>query len=281
MARRVLVVTGSNKGIGFEIVRALLRAQSAATDVVLTSRSAANGETAAAALRAEGLGDALRVRPLDIEDDASVTALRDWLRDEYGGLDVLVNNAGFAFKNAATEPFAEQAEVTTAINFEGTLRVCDALLPLLRPHARVVNVSSMAGRSCILGAALRARVLSPTLDVAALKALVAEFVAAAREGTAALAAQGWPNTAYGVSKVAVSALTRIHARELGGTGAAGVSAGVLVNGCCPGWCATDMAGARAPRTAEQGAETPAFLAMLPHDATHNGKFFSDKAEHEW
>lgn len=93
--RRVALVTGANKGIGLSIVRHLCRQFSG--DVVLTARDAARGEAAVQQLQAEGLSP--RFHQLDIVDLQSIRALRDFLRREYGGLNVLVNNAGIAFKS--------------------------------------------------------------------------------------------------------------------------------------------------------------------------------------
>ena len=92
---RVALVTGANKGIGFAIVRDLCRQFSG--DVVLTARDEARGQAAVQRLQAEGLSP--RFHLLDIDDLQSIRAMRDFLRKEYGGLDVLVNNAGIAFKS--------------------------------------------------------------------------------------------------------------------------------------------------------------------------------------
>lgn len=70
------------------------------------------------------------------------------------------------------------------------------------------------------------------------------------------------------SKVGVSILTRIVARS-------GLKDGITINSGCPGWCKTDMAGDKAPRTAEQGAETFTHIALLPADQTPNGEFWED------
>ncbi|XP_073087491.1 carbonyl reductase [NADPH] 1 isoform X2 [Manis javanica] len=124
---RVALVTGANKGIGFAISRDLCRQFPG--DVVLTSRDAARGQAAVQQLQAEGLSP--RFHLLDIEDPQSIRALRDFLLKEYGGLDVLVNNAGIAFKTNDSTPFHIQAEVTMKTNFFGTRDVCTELLPLL------------------------------------------------------------------------------------------------------------------------------------------------------
>lgn len=85
---------------------------------------------------------------MDIDNIDSVVKFKDFLKSTHGGLDVLVNNAATAYKMGASEPFSEQAEVTCRVNFSATMNCCNELFPLLRPHARVVNVSSSAGKSC-------------------------------------------------------------------------------------------------------------------------------------
>lgn len=70
--------------------------------------------------------------------------------------------------------------------------------------------------------------------------------------------------AYGVAKAALNALTRALPRDL--------PPGVKVNACCPGWVATEMGGAEAPLTPEQGADTPVWLALLPEDGPTGGFF---------
>uniref|UniRef100_A0ABI8AGE4 Carbonyl reductase 1 n=1 Tax=Felis catus TaxID=9685 RepID=A0ABI8AGE4_FELCA len=129
---RVALVTGANKGIGFAIVRDLCRQFSG--DVVLTARDEARGQAAVQRLQAEGLSP--RFHLLDIDDLQSIRAMRDFLRKEYGGLDVLVNNAGIAFKTNDPTPFHIQAEVTMKTNFFGTRDVCTELLPLMKPQGR-------------------------------------------------------------------------------------------------------------------------------------------------
>ena len=87
---------------------------------------------------------------------------------------------------------------------------------------------------------------------------------------------GWPNTAYGVSKIGVTALTKVQAREMAKSG----KEDVLVNACCPGWVKTDMAGDRASLTPDQGAETPVYLALLPAGSP-SGEFWYEKKISDW
>ncbi|XP_006886792.1 PREDICTED: carbonyl reductase [NADPH] 1-like [Elephantulus edwardii] len=272
---RVALVTGGNKGIGFAIVRELCRQFSG--DVVLTARDVTRGQTAVQQLQAEGLNP--RFHQLDIDDLQSIRALRDFLRREYGGLDVLVNNAGIAFKNADPTPFHIQAEVTMKTNFFSTRNICRELLPLMKPHGRVVNVSSMMSvmslKSC--SPELQQKFRSDTITEEELVALMNKFVEDSKNGVHEK--EGWPNTAYGVSKIGVTVLSRIQARNLS---AQRKGDKILLNACCPGWVRTDMAGPNATKSPEEGAETPVYLALLPPDAEGpHGQFVSEKKIKQW
>ncbi|XP_051006231.1 carbonyl reductase [NADPH] 1 [Acomys russatus] len=272
---RVALVTGANKGIGFAIARDLCRKFSG--DVVLTARDEARGRAAVQQLQAEGLSP--RFHQLDIDDLQSIRALRDFLRKEYGGLDVLVNNAGIAFKVNDPTPFNIQAEVTMKTNFFGTRDVCTELLPLIKPQGRVVNVSSLlslrALKSC--SPELQQRFRSETITEEELVGLMNKFVDDAKKGVHAQ--EGWPNTAYGVTKIGVTVLSRIHARKLIEQRRGDK---VLLNACCPGWVRTDMAGPKATKSPEEGAETPVYLALLPPDAEGpHGQFVSEKKVEQW
>ena len=80
-----------------------------------------------------------------------------------------------------------------------------------------------------------------------------------------------------MSKAAVHALTRIHAAQMNSAGN-----GVTVNVCCPGWCRSDMAGwERPPKSAEEGADTPTWLALQEGEGAPTGLFFSDREQRGW
>ncbi|ELW67865.1 Carbonyl reductase [NADPH] 1 [Tupaia chinensis] len=256
---RVALVTGGNKGIGLAIVRDLCRQFSG--DVVLTARDEARGRAAVQQLQAEGLNP--RFHQLDIDDIQSIRTLRDFLRKEYGGLDVLVNNAGIAFKTADPTPFHIQAEVTMKTNFFGTRDVSTELLPLIKPHGRVVNVSSMVSVMALKKCSpeLQQKFRSETITEEELVELMNKFVEDTKKGVHQK--EGWPNTAYGVTKIGVTVLSRIHARKLR-------------------WVSTDMAGPKATKSPEEGAETPVYLALLPPNADGpHGQFVSEKKVEPW
>jgi len=148
---RVALVTGANRGIGFEVCRQL-----AGKDfvVLLTARDLAKAKAAADKLKSAGV-----IEPvvLDVGDASSIKHAAAEVERRYGRLDVLINNAGINYDTWET---AEKADIdgtvmaTVATNLLGPWRICQAFLPLLRKSkaARIVNVSSEAGSMAHMGA---------------------------------------------------------------------------------------------------------------------------------
>jgi len=262
--KRVALVTGGNKGIGFHVAEQLLATCSL---VILACRDAGRGDAAVAKLAAPNA----KMVVLDISDGGSIDSFAAAYEKEVGQLDVLVNNAAIAFKGADPTPFEGQTGPTLKTNYYGTVALTERLLPLVRKSENgcVVNVASMAAKLAQVSPARQAAFTSPDLTKEKLDALVAEFasdVAAGRHKQV-----GWGNSNYGFSKLCVIAHTKLLARRLGG--------GVRVNACCPGYCRTDMASNRGPRPPEVGARNVVLLA----DPTSklNGEFIQDERVSTW
>ena len=192
----VAIVTGSNKGIGFAIVRALCKKWEG--DVYLTSRDEGRGQAALETLRQEGLNPKFHV--LDIGNEDTIVKLRDFMKEKYGGIDILVNNAGIAFTLDSTEPIAVQAAVTLETNYWANKRTSHILFPILNPGARVVNVSSSLGflghltdraapENKSKAEELTRLLSSPDLSEAELDRLMTDFVTSAATGD--YQAHGW------------------------------------------------------------------------------------------
>ena len=258
----VAVVTGGNRGLGLETGRQL--AQRGLT-VVLTSRNPAQGQRAADRLRAQGL--TVVSYPLEVTASASVAALAATLRQEFGQIEVLINNAGVALEDFN----AEVARRTLAVNCFGVITVVDHLLPLLSPHGRIVMVSSGMGQVAGLPPALQVQFLDPTLTRARLMDLLQTFVRDVESGQHIQ--HGWPSNAYRISKVGLNAFTRLLARELAPTA-------IRVNAVCPGWVRTDMGGRNAPRSVEEGVRGIVWAALLGEEGPSGG-FFRDGRPISW
>jgi len=177
--RRLVLITGANKGIGLALVAESLAAH-ADVDVLLGSRDAARGEAARATLLAAHPDWATRVEllPLDVLSDDSVSAAAAAVRAKGTPLYAIVNNAGGGNTPTADESFA--------LNFRGAVRVTSAFLPMLtRPGGRLVNVSSSAAQSFVslCRPERAAQLIDPAITWDDVAALEAELTAALAAGT--------------------------------------------------------------------------------------------------
>jgi NAD(P)-dependent dehydrogenase (short-subunit alcohol dehydrogenase family) len=240
--KKVTLITGANKGIGFEIGRQLGKL---GLTVVLAARDEARVNAAADRLRGEGL-DVQGVR-LDVTDPSTAEAAARWLDERFGRLDVLVNNAGIGPEFATgTKPSGlglAMLKETYETNVFGAFNVIKAFLPLLRKSApsRIINQSSGLGSLGTLSDPDSAYYGNNTL-------------------------------AYNSSKSALNGLTLAFSKDLAGDH-------ISVNSVCPGWVKTDMGSDAAPRTVEQGAAIAVKLATM--DSPPTGKYLNDDGEIPW
>lgn len=140
-----VLITGANKGIGFETARQLLKE---GLYVYLGSRNIENGLKAVEKLKVEGFNQVEFIH-IDITDEASIASARTTIEEKAGSLDVLINNAGIA------GAFAQTALTTDTDNFKrvfdtnlyGTARVIQAFMDILKksPEPQLINVSSSVG----------------------------------------------------------------------------------------------------------------------------------------
>ena len=241
--RTTALVTGANKGIGYEIAKGL---GALGWSVGVGARDDQRREAAVERLRTAGV-DAFGV-PLDVTDDASATAAARLIEEQAGRLDVLVNNAAITGGMPQHPTGVDPATIRTVVetNVIGVIRVTNAMLPLLRrsPAGRIGNVSSGLGTVALLSDPG-----SPLWQHANL-------------------------LGYNSSKAALNAITLIYAGTLRG-------AGIRVNALSPGFCATDLNNHTGPLSADEGGAHIARQVTRPGDGP-TGVFLSENGgTHPW
>jgi NAD(P)-dependent dehydrogenase (short-subunit alcohol dehydrogenase family) len=245
---RVALVTGANRGLGFEVCRQL---GAQGCRVLLGARNPEAGEAAAETLRQEGHD--VTSLTLDLSDPASITAAADLIHQSFGRLDILVNNAAILsdLNQQPTEVSDATLRENFEINFFGPWQLTRALAPLLKASAgRVLNIATQVARLSQL-----ADPQSPLKDDIC--------------------------PAYQASKVALNAMTVLFAKEFRDSGA-------RVNSVCPGWMLTDMGHEDLPDYGEAARPmTPAeavaaYLWLLSSDGeVPTGGFFTGREPVEW
>ena len=239
--RRIVLVTGANKGIGLEVARQLGKA---GHHVLLGARDEARGRAAAKTLQDEGID--VRFVTIDLSNSASIGAAAADIEANEGRIDILVNNAGVAVQGDGL-PGSTDLDVvrrTFETNFFGTVAVTQALLPLVKKSSagRIVNVSSGLG-SIALNA-------DPNWDYAAVKLI-----------------------GYNGSKAALNMFTVLLAAELKDTG-------IKVNAVNPGYTATDLNGNSGHQSIEEGAAETVRMAQISDDGPTGG-FTSTEGVEPW
>ncbi len=277
--KRVALVTGSNKGIGKEIARMLGKEENMYT--ILGCRDESLGRATLEELERDGCTNMTCVK-VDLNDDESITSAAQYIEEEYGQCDVLINNAAICFNDPTLygkvehTPFEKQARITVETNFFGTLSLTRALLPLLRNTSsspRIINIASSAGRLSILPSVQRQQDFSSDkLTMEELEGYMTQFISDVEDGVHV--ENGWPNTCYGASKVAIIAMTKVLAREEG-------AHNMMVNSVDPGYCATDQNNNQGYIPAERGALTPYLLATLPDDQFFSAVHWYQEQEIQW
>lgn len=278
MSNKVAVVTGSNKGIGLAIVKGLCKSFDG--KVYLTARNEKLGKEAVESLKKEGLN--ANFHQLEIDDDKSVETFAKYIKNTYGGLDILVNNAAIAIMESSVL-VAKDAEDTMKINYFGTIKVSSALFPLLRSNARVVNVASSLGKlGQLTSENLKNKYENPNATIDDINNLVNQYIQSRKDGNWTELGypaknEGSPSPSYNVSKIALIAATKVQQRDIDKDG---TRSGIAINAMCPGYCKTDMTRGGGFLSPEQGAETAIYLALLPSNSP-KGEFWSQKQISDW
>ncbi|CAA0842605.1 (+)-neomenthol dehydrogenase [Striga hermonthica] len=291
--QRYALVTGANGGIGFEICKQLA---SRGIMVVLTDKDEQKCIEAQERLKEFGFSDRFVFHQLDVVDSNSITSIYDFIKSKFGRLDILVNNAGVSgiarvegdpliveeliLASLSDEPQGDGAKANGSViqtyegaqeclqtNYYGANRTTEALIPLLKlsDSPRIVNISSSLGLLKVFSSEWVKRVLSDpeNLTEEKIDEVVKNFLKSFKEGS--LEGDGWPTqlSSYKVSKAALSAYTRLMARKY---------PSFRINCVCPGFVRTNITCNQGFLSADEAAEAPVKLALVPHGGP-SGLFF--------
>ena len=238
---KVALITGANKGIGFEVARQL---GAKGITVLIGARNPQLGQEAEAKLRADGA--AAYFIELDVTNSETIAKAAETIKAQYGKLDILINNAGVVAKGDGPPSVANPEAVRSVleVNFFGVLAVTQAMLPLVRkaPSGRIVMLSSGLGSLTLNG--------DPNWAFAGIKPL-----------------------GYCGSKAILNMLTVQLAWELKDTA-------IKVNAVNPGYTATDLNNNSGTQSLEEGAAETVRQALVPDDAPTGG-FFETGAVTPW
>ena len=232
MSEKIALITGGNKGIGFETARQLAKS---GVHVIIGSRDRKKGVEASLKLQGEGL--AVEALAIDVNSQTSIAEAAREVEKKHGRLDILINNAGVLVDAQDKKPSEQTLDTwrkTFDTNVFGLVATTQAFLPLLKKSAagRIVNLSSILGSNT-----LHADPASPIYD--------------------------FKVPAYNVSKAAVNAWTVQLAYEL-------KDSKIKVNAAHPGHVKTDMGGEAAPMEIVDGARTSVELALIGDNGPNGG-----------
>ena len=214
-ASRIAVVTGGNKGIGYEIVRGLVKSKTFDT-VYLTARNNELGLAAANSLCNEELTDSIKYHQLDVTAEKSIESFSTFLDKEHGGLDVLVQNAGILLFPNEEESIEEQAKKTMNTNFWGPLNVMKNLAHITKPDGRIVFVSSEISLAAMYEftphwmvnpIAKQFSSANVGISMESVETLAHQYLSDMQNGID----NGWPAMSYSVSKLFVNQIAKVYA----------------------------------------------------------------------
>lgn len=252
METKVAVVTGANKGIGFEIVKGLCSKFDGV--VYLTARNDERGRLAVKKLQDLGLQSTFHI--LDVTCEESVKEFATHISKHHSGIDVLVNNAGMLDFDKSVSTY-EEAKKLIDTNFMSLLTVTKIMYPLLKNDARIINLSSDWGLlSNIRKQIWLDTLIKDDLKVEEILQFVNDFLQAAKNGKGSFFSFSGHYGDYKVSKVALSALTFVQQREFKEQGK-----NVSINCVHPGFVKTDMTKGMGDFSPERGAKAPLYLAL--------------------
>jgi NAD(P)-dependent dehydrogenase (short-subunit alcohol dehydrogenase family) len=270
---RTVLITGSNKGIGFGIIQGMLK-RFDNYHLILTSRNEDLGKESLNKLYEEfpTKKELLAYHQLDITDNKSISEFIDWLKSTYGKIDVLVNNAAVAGKGSTCD--IDVFNFTFPTNVDGTITFTEKMIDedLINSGGKVVIVGSMAGMlNKLKNEETKNLFRDENLTIEKLYKIKEKFKNALNNDK--VNEEGFPRACYAVSKMIINSYARVlgQRKEV-------VERNIGVYALCPGWIRTDMTGHnQMAKPIEDGIQTPIFCITLEDGINKDiqGQFFQN------
>ena len=228
----IALVTGGTKGIGLQVALQLGKEKfyNESIHIIVTARSP--NEQAFTQFKEEGIS--YEYLPLDLASDQSIFDLKKTIKEKYGKLDILINNAAVASSPKKDPSLRDSYLDIYSVNVAAVAIIMDEFKELLEQskHPRIVNVSSTLG----------------SLAVAQLPNSPQKLY-----------------TTYTITKSALNMLTIIYSQKF-------AEFNIKVNATCPGYCATELNGYQGTKTPQEGAKVIVRMALIKDDGVTGGFF---------
>lgn len=291
-----MLISGANKGIGFKLIEKFCQTKKIEEyTVILTSRNEALGNIALKTIHNlyPQYTNNIIYHQLDVTHEKSIDNVSSFVKNKYGRLNLLYNNAGYIRRNPPKEELYQEALKNFETNFFGTVKLTEALQPCLEKagekssgvdaednpsSAHVVCVSTLVSQFKFLGQDIRNK-LKNAKSLEELYNLYDDYLNVLKDGKLESSQwydKPWQPTygAYSISKTFVNAYVLLKAKEFKEKGV-----NVRINAISPGWCKTDMGGDEAPMPVEFGAERLFYMEGLPQET--NGEFIDENYKKGW
>ena len=266
---RRIIVTGTNRGLGFELVKKLFNSP-IKRQIIMTSRNLEAGKKAFDTIKSTNPNSEsiLNLEQLDVEDTKSIDSFVENIKAKYEKIDILVNNVGIATFEDGLNAVNNTAKVISGslmkqivtVDLLNTIYLTEKILSIISDDGKIIMISSTLGKLSLQGSKLQEVLSESSLTTEDIKNLALQFIECSKNNTHK--EYGFSSSGYAVSKALLNTYVRFALGRI-------AKPTQQLYTLCPGWCKTDMGGDMAPLTPEQGTETTMFLIEQKYEVNQD------------